>query len=112
MGAWFNRIVEYIDKVWEWLIKFVTFGIWQDSVYQKLSLKNAVAYVTRVIYILVNRYSTDKISNKAAALTYSTLLSIVPILAILFWFRQPFAATDRTRSAGHQRGHQVHFPIR
>ena len=90
MGAWFNRIVEYIDKVWEWLIKFVTFGIWQDSVYQKLSLKNAVAYVTRVIYILVNRYSTDKISNKAAALTYSTLLSIVPILAILFGIARGF----------------------
>ena len=81
MGAWFTKIVEYIDKVWEWLIKFITFGIWQDNVYQQLSLKNAVAYVTRVVYILINRFSTDKISNKAAALTYSTLLSIVPILA-------------------------------
>lgn len=90
MGAWFNRIVELIDKGWEWLIKFVTFGIWQDSVYQQLSLKNAVAYVTRVIYILVNRYSTDKIGNKAAALTYSTLLSIVPILAILFGIARGF----------------------
>ena len=87
---WFNKIVEYIDKVWEWLIKFVTFGIWQDSVYQQISLKNALAYVTRVVYILVNRYSTDKISNKAAALTYSTLLSIVPILAILFGIAKGF----------------------
>lgn len=90
MGSWFNKIVEYIDKVWEWLIKFITFGIWQDSVYQKLSLKNAVAYVTRVIYILVNRFNADSISNKAAALTYSTLLSIVPILAILFGIARGF----------------------
>lgn len=90
MGAWFTKIVEYIDKVWEWLIKFITFGIWQDNVYQQLSLKNAVAYVTRVVYILINRFSTDKISNKAAALTYSTLLSIVPILAILFGIARGF----------------------
>ena len=90
MGVWFTKIVEYIDKVWEWLIKFVTFGIWQDSVYEQLSIRNAVAYVTRVIYILVNRFSADKISNKAAALTYSTLLSIVPILAILFGIARGF----------------------
>ena len=90
MGKWFTKIGEYIDKAWEWLIKFITFGIWQDSVYQRLSLRNAVAYVTRVIYILVNRFSADKISNKAAALTYSTLLSIVPILAILFGIARGF----------------------
>ena len=88
--GWFNKMVEYIDKGWEILIKFVTFGIWQDNVYQQLSLKNALAYVTRVVYILINRFSTDKISNKAAALTYSTLLSIVPILAILFGIARGF----------------------
>ena len=90
MGAWFSKIIEYIDKAWEWLIKFVTFGIWQYSVYQQLSLKNAISYITRVVYILVNRFSADKISNKAAALTYSTLLSIVPILAILFGIARGF----------------------
>ena len=88
--GWFNKIVELIDIGWEKLIKFITFGIWQDSVYQQLSIKNALAYVTRVIFILVNRYSADKISNKAAALTYSTLLSIVPILAILFGIARGF----------------------
>jgi len=97
MGAWFNKIVEHIDKVWEWLIKFITFGIWQDSVYQQLSLKNAVAYVTRVIYILVNRFNADSISNKAAALTYSTLLSIVPILAILFGIARGFGFDNLLR---------------
>jgi membrane protein len=97
MGSWFNKIVEYIDKVWEWLIKFVTFGIWQDSVYQQLSLKNAVAYVTRVIYILINRFNADSISNKAAALTYSTLLSIVPILAILFGIARGFGFDNLLR---------------
>ena len=97
MGSWFNKIVEYIDKVWEWLIKFITFGIWQDSVYQQLSLKNAVAYVTRVIYILINRFNADSISNKAAALTYSTLLSIVPILAILFGIARGFGFDNLLR---------------
>ncbi|MBQ6745583.1 MAG: YihY/virulence factor BrkB family protein [Bacteroidaceae bacterium] len=97
MGAWFNKIVEHIDKVWEWLIKFITFGIWQDSVYQQLSLKNAVAYVTRVVYILVNRFNADSISNKAAALTYSTLLSIVPILAILFGIARGFGFDNLLR---------------
>lgn len=97
MGSWFNKIVEHIDKVWEWLIKFITFGIWQDSVYQQLSLKNAVAYVTRVVYILVNRFNADSISNKAAALTYSTLLSIVPILAILFGIARGFGFDNLLR---------------
>ena len=87
MGAWFNRIVELIDKVWEWLIKFVTFGIWQDSVYQKLSLKNAVAYVTRVIYILINRFNADSLSNKAAALpvVLASIASSVNRLSKVCW---------------------------
>lgn len=38
----------------------------------------------------MQRFTTDGITNKASALTYSTLLSIVPLLAILFAIARGF----------------------
>ncbi len=44
----------------------------------------------KVIVLSVQRLVRDRLVNKAAALTYSTLLSIVPILAILFAIARGF----------------------
>lgn len=46
--------------------------------------------VIKVITLSVQRFTNDRIVTKAAALTYSILLSIVPILAIVFAIARGF----------------------
>ena len=46
--------------------------------------------IIKTVYLCITRFSKDRVANKAAALTYSTLLAIVPILAILFAIARGF----------------------
>lgn len=64
--------------------KFVTKDIWSFDLYQKGPLRRAVANVVKVVVIAVRTFLDDKVMTKAAALTYSTLFAIVPILALIF----------------------------
>ncbi len=64
--------------------KFVTKDIWSFELYQKGPLRRAVANVVKVVVIAVRTFLDDKVMTKAAALTYSTLFAIVPILALIF----------------------------
>lgn len=72
------------------LISFMTDGIWRVTE-TEVSKTTFLAYKIMKTFILsIRRFTTDRIMNKASALTYSTLLSIVPILAILFAIARGF----------------------
>ena len=69
-------------------------------------LKEVIQEVVRVAYLAVRFFTTKRVLNQASALTYSTLLAIVPILAVVFaiargfgynkyievWFRDSFSS--------------------
>lgn len=50
--------------------------------------------VLRILIVSVREFITDGTSSRASALTYSTLLSIVPILAILFAISRGFGFNE------------------
>lgn len=66
------------------LKRFLLKEIWRVTPAEVSPLKYMIYNVIKVILLSVRRYSEDRIVSKASALTYNTLLSIVPILAILF----------------------------
>ena len=69
-------------------------------------LKEIIQEVIRIAYLAVRFFTTKRVLNQASALTYSTLLAIVPILAVVFaiargfgynkyievWFRDSFSS--------------------
>lgn len=63
---------------------FITKDIWSFELYQKGPLRRAIANTVKVVVIAVRTFLDDKVMTKAAALTYSTLFAIVPILALIF----------------------------
>lgn len=63
---------------------FVTKDIWSFEMYQKGPLRRAIANTVKVLVIAVRTFLDDKVMTRAAALTYSTLFAIVPILALIF----------------------------
>ena len=75
-----SKLHVFIERV----KKFVTKDIWSFDLYQKGPLRRAVANVVKVVVIAVRTFLDDKVMTKAAALTYSTLFAIVPILALIF----------------------------
>lgn len=69
---------------------FITKDIWSFELYQKGPLRRAIANTVKVVVIAVRTFLDDKVMTKAAALTYSTLFAIVPILALMFAIARGF----------------------
>ncbi len=66
------------------LWKFLTYDIWRITEDEVTRTTFSLYTIIKTIYLCINRFTKDRLINKASALTYSTLLAIVPILAILF----------------------------
>lgn len=79
-----------ISDIW----KFVTYDIWRITEDEVTKTKYSIYNIIKTIYLCVNRFTTDRLANKASALTYSTLLAIVPILAILFAIARGFGFSN------------------
>ncbi|RPH90074.1 MAG: YihY/virulence factor BrkB family protein [Calditrichaeota bacterium] len=79
-----KRYIDRIRSVITSLHQLVTKDVWQKD-YSKLSRAKKIIYNEIVIVSLVIRgYSQDRLAVRASALVYSTLLSIVPLLAVTF----------------------------
>lgn len=72
------------------LWKFITYDIWRITEDEVNRTTFSVYTIIKTIYLCINRFTKDRIANKASALTYSTLLAIVPILAIVFAIARGF----------------------
>lgn len=79
-----------ISDIW----KFVTYDIWRITENEVTKTKYSLYTIIKTIYLCINRFTTDRLANKASALTYSTLLAIVPILAILFAIARGFGFSN------------------
>lgn len=95
-----------IHKIYYDIVNFLNIGIWRVR-------REDVSYARFLTYTIVKKFllaieitTTKRITSAAAALTYSTLLAIVPILAVVFaiargfgynkyieeWFRDSFSS--------------------
>lgn len=64
--------------------KFLFRDIWSEEIKNKNFLIKILIYILRIIIITVNNFIEDKCILRASALVYTTLLAIVPILALSF----------------------------
>lgn len=76
-------------KIKSWL-HFLTDGIWKITEDEVTPFRRRIYSCIKIIYLSVNQFLNDRIQVRASALTYSTLLSIIPILAILFAIARGF----------------------
>ena len=71
-------------------LQFITVDIWRVTESEVTKRKFSIYNIIKAIYITIKRFTSDRIAAKASALTYSTLLAIVPMLAILFAIARGF----------------------
>lgn len=95
-----------IKKAYKSLYYFLTVGIWRISRDDVSPIRHFIYSVLKKLLLAIEFTTEKRITNSAAALTYSTLLAIVPILAVVFgiargfgyniyieqWFRESFSS--------------------
>ncbi|MDD4608795.1 MAG: YihY/virulence factor BrkB family protein [Bacteroidaceae bacterium] len=90
------------------IFHFLSYEIWRITDNDVSKHRSYIYYVLKTIIITIRRFKLDRITDKASALTYSTILSIVPILAIIFAIGKGFGFSDliekqlRTTFAGQE----------
>jgi len=79
-------------------VVFVTKTMWRVKDTEVSSGQYRRNYVLKVIYLSVQRYFSNRVQVRAKALTYSTVFSIVPILALLFAMAKGFGFSNLMES--------------
>lgn len=76
------------------IVTFLTRDIWRVKKTEVGSRKYKGFYLLKVIYLSIQRYTTTRVQTWAKALTYSTVMSLVPILAMLFAIAKGFGFSN------------------
>lgn len=72
-----------------WL-QFLSNGIWRITEDEVTPVQRRLYACIKIIILSVRQFLNDRVLVRASALTYSTLLSIIPILALLFAIARGF----------------------
>lgn len=93
------------------VIRFVTYDIWRITGDEVSGLKKLCINAIKTIILAVRGFMNDHLQTKASALTYSTMLSIVPMLAVLIGIAKGFGFQNavRTELINYFPGHQTEF---
>ena len=102
-----------ISKLFKRLIQFLKVDIWQVQREDISPLRYLLYEIIKKVLLAVEYFTTKRMMDSAAALTYSTLLAIVPIMAVVFaiargfgynkyietWFREALSSQPQVAEA-------------
>jgi len=71
-----------------WL--FLTKELWRAPIHESKGLKNKLLNLLRTLYLAGRGFISDKLNVRASALTYTTLLAVVPVVAIIIGIGRGF----------------------
>ncbi len=75
--------------------EFLTAGIWKMHLYETSGVKTFLVKQLRIIMLALRGFSEDKVSLRASALTFYSLLSVVPTLAMIFGIAKGFGFQNK-----------------
>lgn len=97
-----NEFAEHIkETVGKWvegvknLIEFLTYDIWRLDFSKPQRLSEKVAHRLQVAILTASRYTTGRIGRESVFLTYTTMLSLVPMVAIVLFISWSFGLDAR-----------------
>jgi len=90
--------------------------IWQTPLSELSRLKSFLIKQSRIIYLAARGFTNDKVQLRASALTFYTLLSLIPVIAIAFAIAKGFGLDQNleevvTRSKEFQSQQAVLSPL-
>lgn len=102
-------IGERISDFLAWVIRFITYDIWRITENEVSGLKVKYINIIKTVVLAVRGFQSENLQTKASALTFSTLLSIVPLLAVLLGIAKGFGfqGTVRQELFDYFPGHEL-----
>ena len=86
-----------VERVVRWVtdaIRFVTYDIWRITDSDVSGPRRVYIYVAKTLILAIRGYQRNDLQTRASALTYSTLLSVVPMLAVVVGVASGFGVKD------------------
>ncbi|MBB4038172.1 membrane protein [Dysgonomonas hofstadii] len=90
-----------IDKIKNFItrtIRFLSYDIWRLNKRDRSSRKMSFYNIVKAFILTIRNVDGSQLFTRASALTYSTLLSIVPLLAVLFAIARGFGFQNIVKS--------------
>ncbi|MDR2811469.1 MAG: YihY/virulence factor BrkB family protein [Tannerellaceae bacterium] len=81
-----ERIRSFVKKS----VYFITYEIWRITGNEISGVKKLYINVIKTLILAIRGFLSENLSTKASALTYSSLLAIVPLLAVLIGIAKGF----------------------
>ena len=72
------------------IIRFFQVDIWRISPDEISPIRNFFYEIIKILILAIRFFTTKRVLSQASALTYSTMLAIVPILAVVFAIARGF----------------------
>lgn len=91
--------IEKVEAKFREFVHFLTYGIWRSNPDTLSNSKNILYNATKTIILTVRNIKELNIPASARSLTYRTLLSIVPLLAVLFAIARGFGIENIVESS-------------
>ena len=89
------RLSELVSKI----IYFITYDIWRITENEVSGVKRIYIYLAKSVILAIRGFKREDLQTKASALTYSTLLAIVPLLAVIVGIAGGFGLRDTVRES-------------
>ncbi len=80
MKNFFKKISTFLKS----LHQFITRDIWRQDFSKVSTVQKVISKQIIVVYLVARSYVEDRLPVRASALVYSTMLSIMPLLAVTF----------------------------
>ena len=81
------------------IFQFFGRGMWRIRLHELSPARSFLLRVVRILVLSVREFQRDKCSLRASALTYYTLLAIVPVLAMAFGIAKGFGMEEKLETA-------------
>lgn len=100
--------IERLKAFLNWVIHFITYDIWRITENEVSGLKEIYINAIKTIILAIRGFQSENLQTRASALTYNTMLAIVPLLAVLLGIAKGFGFQNTVREElldyfpGHQ----------
>ena len=88
-----------ISELLTGFIRFITYDIWRITEKEVSGLKRFYIFLVKTIILAVRDFKREDLQTRASALTFSTLLAIVPLLAVIVGIASGFGLSETVRES-------------
>jgi len=104
----------FAKKLTHWIklnVRYITEDIWRIDDESEIGLKKVTTPIFKTVILAIRGFLSERLTTRASALTYSTMLSIVPMLAVLIGIAKGFGFQETVWKSlnDYFPGHEIEF---